>query len=260
MFHEGRLGTTFVSLGGGPTPSELALSLIASAADDPAVAAWLDHEAEYPLGPNPMLYGFGCTSQTVHLPNFVVEQHAAVAMTAILDEPDGSGVLINPLDARYRPLGHRWLPVAPFTSLVPPTEPDWVVRLSALAVGLMAAERATALPNETGGYLYGQWDPVRQAITVVCATPLPPGSQAKPIALELGPAGSTSTERRLLRKTQGRLYLCGTWHSHAGTSARMSGRDHKAMVKHRSADAPALRPTLIVIVADGDIQAHLQVL
>lgn len=260
IFHEGRLGTTFVSVGGGPTPSELAQSLIASAAEEPAVAAWLEHEAQYPLGPNPMLYGFGCTSQTVHLPNFVVEQHAAVAMTAILDQRDRSGVLINPLDERYRPLGHRWLAVAPFTSIVPPTEPGWVVRLSAPALERIETERQAALPDETGGYLYGQWDPVRQSITVLCATSLPPGSQATPTELELGPAGQTQTERRLVRKSRGRLYLCGTWHSHTGTSARMSGRDQKAMMKHRSVDAAAYSPTLIVIAADGDVQAHLRVL
>lgn len=258
MFHDGRLGTTFVCRGG-PTPSELLLSMIAAAVDEPSVAAWLDHEAKHPLGPEPMLYGFGCTSQTVHLPNHVVEQQAAVAMTAILEEQGESGVLINPLDESYRPKGCRWISVPPYTSLVPPTQPDWTIRISDAAMRRMTEDRADALPNETGGYLYGHWDPARHVITVVSASPLPPGSVANATTLELGPAGQTREERRLVRKTRGRLYLCGTWHSHTGESARMSGRDHEAMSKHTQEDAPALRPTLMIIVAGADTQAHLGV-
>jgi hypothetical protein len=259
MFHEGRLGTTFVTVAGGPTPSELMLSLIAAAVEDKAVAAWLEYEMRHPLGPDPMLYGFGCTSQTVHLPNYVVEQQAAVAVTAILNPQDGSGVLINPLDEHYRPLGYRWLPVTNFKSLTPPTEKKWTIRVSEEALQRMRDDRARALPNETGGYLYGNWDPARRAMTVVAATSLPPGSLADSKTLDLGPAGKTPEEQRLIRKSRGRIYLCGTWHSHSGVSARMSSRDHKAISKHQERDASALRPTLMIIVADGDVQAHLQV-
>jgi hypothetical protein len=38
----------------------------------------------------------------------------------------------------------------------------------------------------------------------------------------------------------------------------MSGRDYRAMTEHAEKDAPELRPTLMVIVADGEIQAHLR--
>jgi molybdopterin/thiamine biosynthesis adenylyltransferase len=259
MFHEGRLGAAFVSLPGGPNFSDLVLSMVAAAATVPAVAAWLDYEAQHPLGPDPMLYGFGCTSQTVHLPNHVVRQQASVAMTTILDEHGQSGIALNPLDEVHRPLGWIWLPVDPFSVLVPPTEPDWTVRLSADVVRLLTKERATALPLETGGYLYGRWDPARRRITVLSATPLPPGSTATATTLDLGPAGETVEERRLLRKTRGRLYLCGTWHSHAQGSARMSGRDWTTMTAHQERDEEALRPTLMVIVAEGELQAHLKV-
>ncbi|MEI9927849.1 MAG: hypothetical protein WDN44_09230 [Sphingomonas sp.] len=48
MFHEGRLGVTFVAPPGGPTLSELVLSLIAAAPHETAIAAWLEHEARHP--------------------------------------------------------------------------------------------------------------------------------------------------------------------------------------------------------------------
>lgn len=259
MFHQGRLGATFIAPPDGPALSDMMLTLIAAAQTDTAVAAWLDHEDQHPFGPDPMLYGFGCTSQTVHLPNHVVAQQASVATAAIFGDRAVAGIVLNPLDASFRPNGWRWLPVEPFRILVPPTAPDWTVRISAGAIARLEAERNQALPQEIGGYLYGSWDPVYRKITVVHATGLPPGSTASATALLLGPAGALVEEKRLKRKTHGRVYLCGTWHSHTNSSARMSGRDHKSMAAHHAQDEARLSPTLVVIVADGDIQAHLKV-
>ena len=259
MFHEGRLGATFVAPPDGPALSDMMLTLIAAASTDSAVAAWLDYEEQHPFGPDPMLYGFGCTSQTVHLPNHVVAQQASVATAAIFSDRTVAGIVLNPLDASFRPTGWRLLPVEPFKELVPPTAPDWTVRISAGAIGRLEAERNQALPQEIGGYLYGSWDPLHRQITVVHATGLPPDSTASATTLELGPAGALAEEKRLTNKTHGRVYLCGTWHSHTNNSARMSGRDHQAMTVHHAQDQGRLSPTLIVIVADGDCQAHLRV-
>jgi hypothetical protein len=267
MFHEGRLGVTCISLPNGPSFSDMVLSLTAMAPEEPSISSWIEHEARNPLGPDPMLYGFGCTSQTVHLPNHVVEQQASVAMTAILGERAQSGILLNPLDDGFRPLGSRWLPIAPFSILVPSTEKEWTIRMSAEVIEFLRSERMAALPSETGGYLYGSWEPTRRTITIVFATGLPPGSQAGlppgsqagPTTLELGPAGRTMAERRLARKTRGRIFLCGTWHSHPHGPARLSGRDHKTMMAHAERDEEGLKPTLIVIVAGDEIQAHLRV-
>ncbi len=257
MFHEGRLGVTFVSPAGGPTLSDMMLSLVASAPDEPAVALWLEYEEANPFGPVPLLYGFGCTSQTVHLPSHAIIQHASVATATILDARGEAGIALNPLDDGFRPMGWRWLPVDPFTTLVPTTSSDWTVRLSGSAAKDLAEQRAKALPLETGGYLYGGWDPVRGTITITSVTPLPAGSVCSPTELTLRPAGDTLEERRLLRKTRERIHLCGTWHSHVGASARMSSRDYRTMTTHWDRDAADLKPTLMVVVADGAMAAHL---
>ena len=258
IFHQGRLGMTFVSPPGGPTMSDMILAAIAFAPVDRDVAAWLNFEDRHPLGPDPLLYGFGCTSMTVHLPKHAVEQHASVACTAILGDRSEAGILLNPLDERLRPTGSRWVPMEPFAVLQPACADDWQIRVSPSAIAAMTAERVAALPAETGGYLYGSWDPSRRAITVIHASSLPPGSQATENRLELGKAGGTLAERRLTRLTRGRTYLCGTWHSHPDGSAHMSGRDDRAMAAHAEKDAPDLRPTLMIIVALDDIQAHLR--
>lgn len=259
IFADGRLGATFVSLPDGPGLAELMLSMIALAVDEPAVAGWLDQEAQHPFGPDPFMYGFGCGSQTVHLPNYVVEQHAAAALPSIVGDRPESGIGLNPLDEHYRPLGWSWHPIRPFTTFTSPTESDWRVIISASTLERMTALRAEALPAETGGYLYGSWDPAQKTITILFASALPPGSTFTETTLELGPAGELQEERRLMRKTRERLFLCGTWHSHPDQSAAMSGKDYRAMEKHHEVDARSNRPTLIVIVADGDLKTHLKI-
>jgi hypothetical protein len=258
MFHEGRLGVTFVAPPGAPSLTDMMRTLFASAADDTAVAAWLEHEEMHPLGPDPLLAGFGCTSQTIHLPLHAVEQHASVATATILGDRTEAGIAINPVDDRFRPTGARWLPVATFTTLVPATEPEWSIRISGPALERITATRADALPCETGGYLYGAWDPSSKVITVTTATTLPPESTATPTALQLGPAGATVEERRLVLKTRGRIYLCGSWHSHPNGSCSMSGRDYSTIMQHHARDAETLSPTLLVIAADGETRAHLK--
>jgi hypothetical protein len=259
MFHEGRLGVAFVSPPRGPSLSDMMLTLIAAAPTIPAVADWLDHEARHPFGPKPMLYGFGCTSQTVRLPLHAVAQQAASATSVILGDRSSAGIGINSLDMQFRPTGWRWLPVESFDVLTPPTESEWRVRIAAGVIEQLKNDRQKALPSETGGYLYGICDPIRRTITIARATSLPPESVASSTSLELGPAGATAEERRLKRTTHDRIYLCGTWHSHPKGSARMSGRDHKTMMGHHARDLEQLSPTLLVIVADDEIQAHLKV-
>jgi hypothetical protein len=258
IFHEGRPGMTFVSPPGGPTMSDMMLETVALAPNDANVAAWLNFEDRHPLGSDPLLYGFGCTSMTVRLPKHAVEQHASVACTAILGDRSEAGILLNPLDERLRPTGSRWIACEAFTVLRPASADGWYIRVSPSAIATMTAERVGALPAETGGYLYGSWDPARRVITIVYASSLPPGSQATEKRLELGKAGSTLPERRLTRLTRGRIYLCGAWHSHPNGSAHMSGRDDSAMTAHAEKDAPDLRPTLMIIVAHDEIQAHLR--
>jgi proteasome lid subunit RPN8/RPN11 len=258
MFHEGRLGLTFVAPPNGPTLADMMHALVATAPHDKAIAAWLENEERYPLGPDPLLAGFGCTSQTIHLPVHVVQQQASVATSAILGDLGQPGVLINPLDSQFRPTGSRWLPIDAFSVFVPPTEDDWRIRIAASAISLMINTREEALPSETGGYLYGTWDPIAKLITVTNATPLPPESDPSPTSLQLGPAGTTAEERRLVLKTRNRTHLCGTWHSHPDGSARMSGRDHKTLMAHHAKDRESLSPTLVVIVANEEIQTHLK--
>jgi hypothetical protein len=264
IFRRGRLGVQFVAgSSGNPSLLDLYYLLCREALADNAVAEWLrDEHVDFGFNSDELLFGFGCASRTTRLPNFVVAQHASAFMPTIVQGlTDGAppGIGLNHLDSDFRPSGWRWRGAPEFVHVEPPAAPGWTVRLHPDVVASLVDWRAEALPRETGGYLYGGWDAALKRITAVVASPLPPGSTATSGALTLGSAGSTSLERRLARRTRGRVGLCGTWHSHPGTSAAMSGKDSATMRGFSTVDGENGIPTLIVIVAaDAHLEVHLR--
>jgi hypothetical protein len=264
IYHRGRLGVQFVtSASGNPSLLDLYYLLCSQALTDNAVAHWLLDEHVAGADADELLFGFGCASRTLRLPNYVVAQHASAFMPMIVqglaaDAPPGIG--LNSLDKDFRPMGWRWIEAAAFGEFDPgPAAPGWTVRVHRDVLAFLDAQRATALPAETGGYLYGGFDLSLKQIVVIAASPLPPGSVAAETSLVLGPAGQTATERRLARRTRGRIGLCGTWHSHPGSSAAMSDRDWATITGLAAADRECGIPTLLVVVAEHGAEVHLTV-
>jgi proteasome lid subunit RPN8/RPN11 len=170
-----------------------------------------------------------------------------------------AGVELNRLDEAFRPVGWRWVETPEFQRIQPSITRDWTVSVHPDVSAFLTAERAKALPIETGGYLYGGWDFSLKQIVIVEASDLPPNSTATATKLTLGAAGCTALEKRLARRTRERLHVCGSWHSHPGSSAALSSADSAAMAKFRQIDQPNGTPTLLAVVADGGIEAHLEV-
>lgn len=262
IYHRGLLGVQFVTgTSGNPSALDLYYLLCREALTDDAVAQWLYDEHLAGAASDELLFGFGCTSPTTRLPNYVVAQHASAFMPAIvqgLAAAARSGVGFNRLDQAFRPLGWRWLDAPEFLHIAPATAREWTVRIHPDVLAFLSAERAKALPVETGGYLYGGLDIALKQIVIVAASGLPPRSTASETELALGPAGNTTVEKRFARLTRGRLQLCGSWHSHPDGSTALSPKDQTAMANFRCLDEPRGTPTLLVVVADGGIDAHLE--
>jgi len=262
IYHRGRLGVQFVTAASGePGLVELYYMLCREAPSDEAVAQWLYDEHLAGPGDDELLFGFGCSSMTTRLPGYVVAQHAAAFMPTIVECLGGgapTGIGLNRLDGAFHPAGWRWIDVPPFRRFVPQAAPDLSVRVHPDVVEFMAAERAKAASNETGGYLYGGWDLSLKNIVIVAVSDLPPGSTASATGLELGPAGHTARENRIALRTRGRLHLCGSWHSHPGESAGLSPKDEATMARFRADNVRQGLPTLLVVVAEGAVDAHLE--
>jgi hypothetical protein len=263
IYDHGRLGVQFLTgRSGNPDLLELYYLLCGEALTDDAVADWLFREHIDGPGVEGLQFGFGCGSPTARLPNYVVTQHAAAFMPTIVQALSATaavGMGMNKLDEAFRPAGFRWVEAPEFKRLQPSTAADWTVSIHPDISTQLATERATALPVETGGYLYGGWDLTLKQIVIVAASGLPPRSTATTTQLTLGAAGHTPFEIRMARRTRGRLRLCGSWHSHPGTSAALSPTDREAMARFRQIDQPRAMPTLLTVVADGIIEAHLEI-
>ena len=262
LYHGGRLGVQFVTSGSGaPNLVDLYYLLCRAALDDQNVADWILSGFADGSDAEELVFGFGCASLTTKLPNFVVAAHAAAFMPTIMaglqgETPAGFG--INKLDEQLRPAGWHWFDSPVLKEFNSPMAPGWTVHVDPAVIEQMVAQRREGLPAETGGYLYGGFDVALKHIVILEATGLPPDSKATPTFLELGPSGRTNTEIRIRRKTRGRLRLCGTWHSHPDNSASMSPTDRQTFDGHRQNDRQWGVPTLLMIVADGDVQLHLE--
>jgi hypothetical protein len=259
IFDRGRLGVLFQSHASGADLIDLYCCLLLAATTDASVHDWLRRNESDPAVLDHLQLGFGCASLTTKLPGFAVRQHVSAFLPSILGAYTASGIGLNPLDEAFRPTGWRWIDVPPFVTFAPKPGSDWRVRVHPGAFEVMVRERANALPNETGGYLYGGWDARARVVSIVFASELPPGSRATPGAVELGPAGTTEDERRLEHATRGRLHLLGSWHSHTGKSAALSGIDLKTLGDHATVDRLRFVPTVGIVVADGDRQVFLEV-
>jgi|CXWL01.1.fsa_nt_gi hypothetical protein len=259
IFHRGRLGVLFQSYKSEADLLDLYCCMLLAAQDVPAICQWLTDEHVDPTPLDQLQFGFGCASQTVRLPNFVVRQHAAAFMPTIARDTTASSVGINPLSADFEPLGWQRIEVPAFHIWIPQPTVTWRVHVHPQVKEALERLRTAALPNETGGYLYGGWDAAVQTLSIVFASEPPPSTRATPSSLELGPAGETPEERRLLRATRSRLSLCGTWHSHPNDSAALSAKDRQTLRAHSIEDRKQYVPTLAIVVADGGFSTHLEV-
>ena len=263
IYDKGRLGLVAVTgLESNPDLLDLFYLFLRMALNDDDISNAIRRDQLQGATANELLFGFGCASATMRLPNFVVAQHAAAFMPTIVDGLSNgivSGIGVNLLDEQFRPKGWHAVEVPQLQEFRPQDADGWVVRIHPDVIRFLNEQRRTALPSETGGYLYGGYDPALKRIVVVEASGLPPNSKASGNFVELGPAGKTGRERRLQYRTAWRVVLCGTWHTHPNGSAAMSTKDRNTIGEHAAFDYAHGIPTLLVIAADGDFRVHLRV-
>lgn len=260
MYDLGRLGVLSVgSTTGNPDTLDLYYALPMLRDRHEGVLEWLNREAGGSESLQEIILGFGCASVTTRLPKYAIDQHAAAMMPTIVDvlRPDrsstGSGIGVNRLDEGYRPLGWRWFDVPAFHEFGHGS--GWTVRIAPPVVEAMRLMRTEALPVETGGYLFGGWDRQAKRVTVVAATPAPPGSRGSPTLLDLAGVHECSHATALIRRMAGRIHLVGTWHSHPDLCPRPSPTDMLTISRMAAINRDEGIPTLMLIQSGHPLPA-----
>ncbi|UEM21337.1 Mov34/MPN/PAD-1 family protein [Skermanella mucosa] len=258
IFDSGRLGVLSIGApGGNPDPFDLYQVLVSLVIHDDVVREWLRRERGGAAGLKEMVLGFGCASATMRLPKFAIDQHATAFMPSLIDvlrEDDpmvASGLGLNPLDDKLRPMGWRWFEVPKFVHFTVPE--GWSVRISPAALEDLRRMRADRLPDETGGYLFGGWDRIVRRVTVVSATPAPAGTRGTPRDLDLPSVDRCPKAAALLRRSAGRLHLIGTWHSHPDGCALPSPTDLLTISAMALVNVTQGMPTLMLIQSNAPL-------
>jgi proteasome lid subunit RPN8/RPN11 len=113
--------------------------------------------------------------------------------------------------------------------------------------------RATRLPNETGGILFGSFDMEQKIVYVIDGLPSPSNSTEWPTVYIRGTAGLSKSRAEIDSITQGGLEYVGEWHSHPnGYSATPSKDDLAALATLSKVMAEDARPAVMFIIAKKD--------
>lgn len=263
LFDEGYLGVqTLEGETGNPDLLDLYYWLCQRGVEDELVKGWLARERSGSINRQAIVAGFGCASASVRLPKWMVSSHATAFMPTIIgllrNGTIDAGIGLNPLSREGYPLGWRWLPVPMFAITQHRLHGEaWEVRVARGVSERMAELARQALPNETGGYLYGGWELHLHRGTVTAATPQPPGTTAGPVSLRLGPAGHTDAERQIQSDCADRIEVVGTWHSHPGGSVAMSPRDQMTAQEFARDNRALGLPVLIMISGATGVGVYL---
>ena len=215
---------------------------------------WLKAELINKNLPSELVIGQGCASLTTVMPIHIIQQHGGAFTSLISKTQDKncSGYGINKIDENGFPLGFSWCDVAPMKII---QNGDWQVRISNTVFNEIINNRINRLPNETGGYLFGAIDFDMHRITVMESTFEPGSSTGTPTSFKLAPLKEDTRAPVIYRRSTGRIYCVGSWHSHPTNDATPSARDIQTHEKHSTIDELVGIPSLMLIIAHNDINS-----
>jgi hypothetical protein len=118
--------------------------------------------------------------------------------------------------------------------------------------------RAEALPNETGGILFGIIDQKDRTITLVKACRAPENSESSPSGFGRAAYPSTAVLYECYQRTAGIVTYTGEWHSHPPNYGALPSGDDIGQLQFLTSSLQIEgMPTLMVIIADFSVGIYL---
>ena len=201
--------------------------------------------------------GAGCRELTSVISNELIHLHAAVisrqirkklssrkARICVWEHQDDSGRIIS-RDIRVHPCHTIDLH-------------DWKVLYDEGFLQDVITYRHDALPNETGGIIFGIVDQKEKIITLVKACPAPENSKSTPSSFSRGAYDSGKILEDCHKRTAGIVAYVGEWHSHPPNCGAMpSCHDIKQLnFLFHSLQVEGM-PALMMIVSDNSVGYYI---
>ena len=133
----------------------------------------------------------------------------------------------------------------------------WQIRVTAPVKQEILASVAEFAPNETGGILIGDVNPIHKVVYVTKALPPPPDSRSTPYMFERGVKDVPETVRRIQSRTGGWIDYVGEWHSHPNGRGQMSQQDKIAARQLQAVLKPAKKLVHIMIATPTNLHSHV---
>ncbi|CAA0121066.1 Uncharacterised protein [Halioglobus japonicus] len=217
-----------------------------------------DWGAEHLEGHGSQLWvGAGCRQVTLALSNELIRLYAAILSRQVRKAAANDSAKIAVWNHQDESGG-----VSPFEIQVHPSHRveigGWEVHWDDGFLRDPIAYRDSALPNETGGILFGIIDQKDRTITLVQACSAPSNSEATPVSFSRAAYESTDLLDECHRRTAGVGTYVGEWHSHPkGCSALPSQDDIGQLVYLSESLQIEGMPALMMIVAENAVGFYL---
>jgi len=126
----------------------------------------------------------------------------------------------------------------------------WKICIREPLLNLLYEQRASSLPNETGGILIGSFDCERKILYIVHQIPPPNDSISSPNSFIRGCEDLPAEISRIKEITQDSLFYVGEWHSHPTYDTSQSADDGILFSAITSYNKDFCRPACMMIIGD----------
>lgn len=202
--------------------------------------------------------GAGCREATVAISDELIHLHAAILSRQIRKRSEDSSARICVWDCEDQTGGVTFYDIAVYSTQSALVS-DWEILWDEGFIDEAKIHRKTALPNETGGLLFGIIDQKDKTITLVKACEAPENSESSPSSFERGAYESPDVLDDCHKRTGGVVTYVGEWHSHPQGCSVLPSQDDIGQL-HFLTNALQIEgmPALMLIISDSSIGFYLR--
>lgn len=202
--------------------------------------------------------GAGCREVTLAISNELVHLHAATLSRQIRKSTYQPTARICIWEYHDETGGMTPRELAVFPTLSTHIN-DWEIIWDDGFIEEAKNYRSEALPNETGGILFGIIDQKDATITLVKAYSAPESSESTPSSFRRAAYESTDLLDECHKRTAGVVTYVGEWHSHPPSCGALPSQDDVGQLNFLTGSLQVEgMPALMMIIADSSVGFYLE--